>query len=95
VAEELWDKLHGRSLGSIAHADWPEYDEAMLSDDTVEIPVQIMGKVRSKVTVPAGADNATMEKAALADERIAGLLEGKTVRKVIVVPGRLVNIVAG
>ena len=95
VAEELWDKLHGRSRGSVAHADWPGYDEAMLSDDTVEIPVQIMGKVRSKVVVPAGADNATMEKAALADERIAGLLAGKTVRKVIVVPGRLVNIVAG
>lgn len=66
----------------------------MLTDDAVEIPVQIMGKVRSKVTVPADADPKATEAAALGDERIKDLLEGKTVRKVIVVPGRMVNIVA-
>lgn len=66
----------------------------MLVDDLVEVPVQILGKLRSKIQVPPDADADSMEKAALADERIAELIEGKTVRKVVVVPGRLVNIVA-
>jgi leucyl-tRNA synthetase len=66
----------------------------MLVDDTIEIPVQVMGKVRSRVIVPTGASNADLEKAALADERIRELLAGKTIRKVIVVPGKLVNVVA-
>ena len=62
--------------------------------DTVEVPVQVMGKVRSRITVPADADAAAMETAALADPRIAELVEGKTIRKVVVVPGKLVNVVA-
>ncbi|XHC26066.1 hypothetical protein ABWH91_01545 [Phycisphaerales bacterium ac7] len=66
----------------------------MLSDDTVEVPVQVLGKVRSKIMVRADADAKTMEAAALADEKIQQFIDGKTVRKVIVVPGRLVNIVA-
>jgi leucyl-tRNA synthetase len=67
----------------------------MLVDDEIEIPVQVLGKVRSKVTVRSDADDKTVEAAALADPRIRELIDGKTVRKVIVVPGRLVNIVAG
>jgi len=63
-------------------------------DDQVEIPVQILGKVRSRIHVAADADQKTLEAAALADERIIELLEGLTVRKMVVVPGRLVNIVA-
>ena len=66
----------------------------MLVDDLVEVPVQILGKVRSRISVKHDADNATMEAVALADERIVELLVDKTVRKVVVVPGRLVNIVA-
>jgi len=95
MAEELWDRL-GRLgvVGSIHAQAWPEVDPALLKDDEVEIPVQVLGKVRGKVTVPADADATTMEAIALGDERIAELIAGKTVRKVVVVPGRLVNIVA-
>ncbi|HHN77654.1 MAG TPA: hypothetical protein ENK11_03130, partial [Phycisphaerales bacterium] len=92
MAEEIHARLGGSGL--VSESSWPGYDESMLVDDEVEIPVQIMGKVRSKIRVPADADAETIEKAALADEKIASLLEGKTVRKVIVVPGRMVNIVA-
>jgi leucyl-tRNA synthetase len=79
---------------SISGTDWPAFDEAMLVDDLIEVPVQILGKLRSRISVAHDADNAAMESAALADDRIVKLLEGKTVRKVVVVPGRLVNIVA-
>ncbi len=75
-------------------ADWPEFDPAMLKDDSIEVPVQVLGKVRSRITVAADADAATLEAAALADERIRELVEGKTIRKVVVVPGKLVNVVA-
>ncbi|MCP4067441.1 MAG: hypothetical protein GY741_04085 [Phycisphaeraceae bacterium] len=66
----------------------------MLKDDSIEVPVQVLGKVRSRITVAADADAATLEAAALADERIRELVEGKTIRKVVVVPGKLVNVVA-
>ncbi len=92
LAEELWAKLGNPPC--VAHADWPTYEESMLIDDEIEIPVQVMGKLRSKITLPKDADNKTMEAAALADEKIIVFLDGKQVRKVIVVPGRLVNIVA-
>lgn len=95
LADEIADRL-GLLSGrvSLIEADWPAYDEAMLKDDEIEIPVQILGKVRGKVTVAADADQKTLEAAALSDEKIKAQLEGKTVRKVIVVPGRMVNIVA-
>jgi leucyl-tRNA synthetase len=92
VAEELWQRL-GHDT-SVALAEWPSFDESMLVDDLVEVPVQVLGKVRSRIMVSPDADEKTMEEMALADERIAGFIEGMTVRKVIVVPGRLVNIVA-
>ena len=92
IAEEIWSKLGND--GSVALTDWPVVDPAMLVDDEVEIPVQIMGKVRGKITVPADADQKQLEDAALGDEKIKAQIEGKTVRKVIVVPGRMVNIVA-
>ncbi len=92
LAEELWSRLgHERSL---AWEPWPEHDPSMLVADTIEYPVQILGKMRGKITVPAGADAKAVEAAALADEKIAALLAGKTVRKLIVVPGKIVNIVA-
>jgi leucyl-tRNA synthetase len=92
LAEELWSKLGNPP--SVAHADWPTYEESMLVDDEITIPVQVMGKLRSKITMPKDADNKSMEEAALADEKIVAFLQGKQIRKVIVVPGRLVNIVA-
>jgi leucyl-tRNA synthetase len=93
VAEELWERLgHTESL---AYEPFPEPDPAYLVDETVEIPVQVDGKVRAQVKVAAGASDAELEAAARADERVAALLEGVEVRKVIVVPGRLVNFVTG
>jgi leucyl-tRNA synthetase len=91
MAEELWSRLgHPDSL---AMEPFPEVDPAYLVDDMVEVPVQINGKMRGKVVVPVGADTATMEGAARADDRVAGLLSGRTVHKVVVVPGRLINFV--
>jgi leucyl-tRNA synthetase len=92
IAEELWHKLGHED--SIATSDWASYDEAMLVDDEIEIPIQVMGKLRSKIYAAPDTDAKTLEEMALADEKIKGLIEGKTVRKIVVVPGRLVNIVA-
>ncbi len=92
-AEELWHKL-GHD-GSVAHADWPGYKESMLVDDEVEIAVQVLGKVRARLCVPAGSTEDQLRELALGEASIAQLIAGKTVRKVIVVPGRLVNIVTG
>ncbi|GAB4385228.1 MAG: leucine--tRNA ligase [Phycisphaerales bacterium] len=95
MAEELWSRLgRQQSMGSVALQPWPSFDESMLVDDEIEIPVQVLGKVRSKITVPADASEDVLRERALGDPRIAELVAGKTVRKVIVVPGRLVNIVA-
>jgi leucyl-tRNA synthetase len=91
LAEELWQQLGGAK--TIAYEPWPECDESFLKEDTVEIPVQINGKLRGRVTVPAGADQAAMEAAARADEKVAELLAGKTVVKTIIVPGKMVNFV--
>ena len=95
LADEIADRL-GLLEGkvSLIQADWPGYNDAMLVDDEIEIPVQIMGKVRGKITVPADADRKAIEEAALGDEKIKAQLEGKTIRKIVVVPGRMVNIVA-
>lgn len=91
VAEELWQLLgHSKSL---AYEPWPSVDEKWLKEDTVEIPVQINGKLRGKIMVPVGSDQAALEAAARADAKIAELLAGKTVVKAIIVPGRLVNFV--
>ena len=92
-AEELWHKLGHE--GSVAHADWPGYEESMLVDDEVEIAVQILGKVKARLSVPAGASEDELRELALNEKSIAEQVAGKTVRKVIVVPGRLVNIVTG
>ncbi|HEY8215985.1 MAG TPA: leucine--tRNA ligase [Acidimicrobiia bacterium] len=91
VAEELWSRLgHAQSL---AFEPFPQADAALLVEDEVEVPVQVDGKVRSRVRVPVGADGEAVEAAARADDRVAALLHGATVRKVVVVPGRLVNFV--
>jgi leucyl-tRNA synthetase len=90
-AEELWLQFgHEKSLADLG---WPNWDEEALVSDTNLIVVQVNGKVRGKVTVPVDADNPFVEKMALEDVNVMRYLEGKTVRKVIVVPGRLVNVV--
>ncbi|HOM16924.1 MAG TPA: class I tRNA ligase family protein, partial [Thermoguttaceae bacterium] len=91
IAEELWQAL-GRKQ-TLAYEPWPTYEEAWLKEETIEVPVQINGKVRGRVQVRADADAQTLESAARAEPRISQLLAGKQIKKVIVVPGRMVNIV--
>jgi leucyl-tRNA synthetase len=91
IAEELWNTLgHSESL---AHGPFPTVDEKWLVDDTVDYPIQVNGKVRSRITVAADASREDVQAVALADEKIVALLDGKDPKKVIVVPGRMVNIV--
>ncbi|EDX66939.1 MULTISPECIES: leucine--tRNA ligase [Bacillus] len=90
IGEELWSKLGYNE--TITYASWPTFDESKLVEDEVEIVVQVMGKVRAKLTMSKDASKDEMEKLAL--EAIQDQIEGKTVRKVIVVPGKLVNVVA-
>ena len=91
LAEELWRRLgHDTSL---AHGPFPQADPAYLVEDTVEYPVQVNGKVRGRITVPADADADALEAAALADDKVAAFVGGATPKKIIVVAGRLVNIV--
>ncbi|WP_257351550.1 leucine--tRNA ligase [Pseudalkalibacillus decolorationis] len=92
ICEELWERLG--HTGTVTYADWPTFDESKLTENEVEIVVQINGKVRAKLLVPADANKEQMEEIALTDEKIKESVEGKTVRKVIAVPGKLVNIVA-
>ncbi|BCQ11229.1 leucine--tRNA ligase [Mycobacterium heckeshornense] len=91
MAEELWSRLG--HTGSLAHGPFPVADPNYLIDDTVEYPVQVNGKVRGHVVVAADADTETVQAAALADEKVQAFLAGATPSKVIVVPGRLVNLV--
>jgi leucyl-tRNA synthetase len=91
IAEELWNVLgHPQTL---AYEPWPTYDPALLVEDSVEVPVQFNGKLRSKIVVPANSDAAALEAAARADEQVQKNLEGKTIVKVVAVPGRMVNFV--
>ncbi|OZC88794.1 leucine--tRNA ligase [Rhodococcus sp. 06-412-2C] len=91
LSEELWGKLgHEKSL---AHGPFPRVEKKWLVADTVDYPIQVNGKVRSRITVSADATKDDVEKTALADEKIAALLDGKAPTKIIVIPGRMVNIV--
>jgi len=92
LSEELWSRL-GHST-SISHEQWPSYDESFLVDDEVEVVIQVMGRVRSKVSVAKDISKDELEQLAINDAKIQEWIEGKTIRKVIVVPGKLVNIVA-
>ena len=91
LAEELWQRLGHE--GSLAHGPFPVADPAYLVEDTVEYPVQVNGKVRGRITVPADADKTAVEQLARADEKVLAFLAGAEPKKVIVVPGRLVNLV--
>ncbi|MDE6636926.1 MAG: leucine--tRNA ligase [Muribaculaceae bacterium] len=91
IAEEFWHQL-GHD-GSVSDSEWPKWEEEALKEDTVKYPVQFNGKMRFNIEVPAGSDKAAVEAAVLADPAAEKWLEGKTPKKVIVVPGRIVNIV--
>ena len=91
IAEELWAKLG--HADTITFEPFPTFDESLLTDDTVEIPVQINGKVKARINVAADASKEDMEQAALDDARVTELTSGKQIVKTIVVPGRMVNLV--
>ncbi len=91
LAEELWELLGNRS--SLAYAAWPSFDEAFLKSSEVEVPVQVNGKLRARLTLPADVSQEEMQRLAMADSRIHELTSGKTIVKTIVIPGRLINIV--
>ncbi len=91
LAEELWHALGHKE--TLAYEPWPAFDAALAKEDEIEVPVQINGKVRHRLTVPADVDAKTLEALALADPKVRELLAGKAPRKVIVVPKKLVNIV--
>jgi leucyl-tRNA synthetase len=99
LAEELWHKLGapmplgGPKVADLAYQPWPVFDPALLVEATIEIPVQVNGKLRGLITVSAQASQAELESAARACEKVQPFLEGKTIKKVIVVPKKLVNIV--
>ncbi|WP_163848236.1 leucine--tRNA ligase [Pseudooceanicola aestuarii] len=92
LSEEIWAHLGGSGL--IAQAPWPQADPDLLVDDTVTLPIQINGKRRAEITVPADLDKAEVEKIALSHEAVIRTLDGAQPKKVIVVPGRIVNVVA-
>jgi leucyl-tRNA synthetase len=91
LSEEIWHLLGGEGL--IADAPWPVADEAMLVSDTVTLPIQVNGKRRSEITVAKDASKEEVEKTALADDAVVKALDGGVPKKVIVVPGRIVNVV--
>ena len=94
ITEELWQKLKPGS-GSVHRQPWPAFEEALASEDLITLVVQVNGKVRDRLEIPAGTSKEETEQTALAAPKIQSYLESKQIRKVIVVPDRLVNIVCG
>jgi len=92
LAESAWSALG--QPGMAIDAPWPESDPTLLVDDTVVIPVQVNGKRRGEITVPKGSANELVEKEALSLEAVARMLDGKPPKKVVIVPDRIVNVVA-
>ena len=94
ITEELWQKLKPGS-GSVHRQPWPEFDEELAAEDLIILVVQVNGKVRDRLEIPAGTSKEETEQTALAAPKIQPYLEGRKINKVIVVPERLVNIVCG
>lgn len=92
TSDEIWEQLGGQD--STYHLDWPKFQAELAQDDTITMAIQVNGKLRDTLEMPADASQEAMQEAALASERVKVHTEGKTVRKVIVIPGKLVNIVA-
>jgi leucyl-tRNA synthetase len=98
LAEELWSKVHSALRTphpALSYAPWPKFDPALLVEDTLEIPVQVNSKLRDVIKVPADASPADLETVAKASEKVKPFIAGKTIKKVIVVPKKLVNILVG
>jgi leucyl-tRNA synthetase len=98
LAEELWARLHatfGQTAPSLAYAPWPKFDAALLVESEIEIPVQVNGKLRDVIKVSANATPADLETAAKNSEKVKPFIEGKTIRKIIVVPKKMVNLIIG
>ena len=98
LAEELWARLHstfGQVAPSLAYAPWPKFDPALLVESEIEIPVQVNGKFRDTIKIAVDADNATIEAAAKASEKVQQFTAGKAIKKVIIVPKRMVNLIVG
>jgi leucyl-tRNA synthetase len=93
ITSELWQRL--ASPGEITDQTWPAYDEKLLVEDEIEIVLQVNGKVRDRITVPLDSTNAELEAVARANEKVRNALGGQTIRKVVVVPNKLVNVVGG
>ena len=96
IAEELWARLHstfGQVAPSLTYAPWPKFDPALLVESEIELPVQVNGKFRDTIKVAVAADNATIEAAAKASEKVQQFIAGKTIKKVIIVPKRMVNLI--
>ena len=91
IAEEVWTYQGGAGL--CTQAAWPKADPALLIDDTVTLPIQINGKRRAEISVPKDMAAGEIEKLALADEDVVRFLAGQPVKKIIVVPGRIINVV--
>ena len=91
IAEEIYEMIGGE--GFITVSEWPEFDESKTVDATIEVGVQVNGKVRAAVTIPAGCDKDTALAAAKANDRVASFVEGKKIVKEIYVPGKIINIV--
>jgi leucyl-tRNA synthetase len=94
LAEELWEML-GHSNETLAHAPWPQFVPELAAEDQVEVVMQINGRVRGKVQVESGMGEEELKKRVLSDAKVAKLLDGQRVVKVIVVPDKLVNVVVG
>jgi leucyl-tRNA synthetase len=92
IAEELWERMGNKE--SISLASWPVYDETELVEDEIEVIFQVNGKLKARVNVPNNATKEELEALAYENEQVKSAIEGKTVRKVIAVPNKLVNIVA-
>jgi leucyl-tRNA synthetase len=98
LAEELWSKLatsKPQPGTSLSYATWPSFDPALLIEDTLEIPVQVNGKLRDVIMIAATASQADIETAARNSEKVQAFINGRVIRKIIVVPKKLVNIVVG
>jgi leucyl-tRNA synthetase len=91
ITEELWNLLGGE--GSIHRSSWPEVERSLTVEETVTLIVQVNGKVRDRIEVPAGIGSEELQERAMASEKVRGHVEGKTIQKVIVVPPKLVNVV--
>jgi leucyl-tRNA synthetase len=96
LAEELWARLHstfGLKQTSLPYAPWPKFDPALLVESEIELPVQVNGKFRDTIRVPVAADNATIEAVAKTSEKVNQFIAGKSIKKVIIVPKRMVNLI--